>query len=158
MARRTSLTPAVQDKIIKALESGAYFETAAAFAGIAKSTFYLWLRRGEREIQRREQGKEPRAEEDVFVDFKYIINEKLATFEIDLLSTIKNAGNKDWRAPAFLLERRFSNRYSRVERTQLSVEGGEEVGESALIKALKDPVAIKGVFADEIQNHDVKDE
>ena len=60
-------------------------------------------------------------------------------------------------APAWVLERRWPEKYSRVQLTQLSVDGGEEVGESALIKALKDPVAIKGVFADEIQNHDAKD-
>lgn len=157
MARRTSLTPAVQNKIIQALENGAYLETAAASAGIAKCTFFDWMRRGEREIQRREQGKEPRSAEDCFVEFKTIINEKLANFEIDLLGSIRDAGAKDWRASAFLLERRFSKRYSRVERTQLQVDGPEEATESALIKALKDPAAIKGVFADEVQNHDVKD-
>lgn len=157
MARHTSLTPEVQAKIIQALECGAYLETAAAYAGIAKCTFFDWMRRGEREIQRREHGKDPRSSEDVFVDFKYTINEKLASYEIDLLSTIKDAGNKDWRAPAFLLERRFSDRYSRRQVTSLSVEGGEETTESALIAAIKDPAAIKGIFAEDIRNHDQKD-
>lgn len=158
MTRNTSLTPAVKKKIIAALEGGAYLDTAAAYAGISRTTFYNWLRRGEREIQLRESGKGKHAEEDDFVELKYEVNEILAKVELNLLDQVICHGSKTWMAPAWVLERRWPEKYSRVQLTQLSVDGGEEVGESALIKALKDPAAIKGVFADEVQNHDAKDE
>lgn len=46
--RRSKLTPERQDRIVKALHSGATCECAAGLAGIDEWTFYHWLRRGEK--------------------------------------------------------------------------------------------------------------
>ncbi|NLJ75865.1 MAG: hypothetical protein GX325_01220, partial [Peptococcaceae bacterium] len=52
MARPRKLNEALQHKIVTAIRAGNYIETAAAYAGIHKSTLYDWLKRGEREKQR----------------------------------------------------------------------------------------------------------
>jgi hypothetical protein len=47
MSRPTKLTPEIQKAICDDLRTGCYIETACIRAGIAKSTFYDWLKRGE---------------------------------------------------------------------------------------------------------------
>ena len=47
--RPTKFSPELAEKIISAIRVGGYVETAAAFAGISKDTFYEWLKRGARE-------------------------------------------------------------------------------------------------------------
>jgi hypothetical protein len=48
MPRATKLTPEVHRRIVDYLKAGAYLETAAAGAGVSKTTLYDWLRRGAR--------------------------------------------------------------------------------------------------------------
>jgi len=48
VARPEKLTPEVQQKIVDAIRLGNYIETAAAYAGISKSTLYDWLKKGGR--------------------------------------------------------------------------------------------------------------
>ena len=50
MPHAINLTPEVQEKILLHLRVGAYMETAAACAGIAKDTLYNWLKKGARGI------------------------------------------------------------------------------------------------------------
>lgn len=47
--RPTKLTPAIQAQIVDAIANGHYDVTAAAMAGIGRSTFYQWIARGEAE-------------------------------------------------------------------------------------------------------------
>lgn len=44
MPRPTSLTPAVQARIVKALRDGNSRKVAATFGGVAASTFYEWMK------------------------------------------------------------------------------------------------------------------
>src|SRR5690242_17998991 len=46
--RPTVLTKDVNDKILSFLRLGAYVETAVSAAGVAKDTFYRWLKEGAR--------------------------------------------------------------------------------------------------------------
>lgn len=61
--RPTKLTPDVQDTICGFLLTGAYLETAAAAAGIDQATLHAWMKRGARELQRRERYAQAKAEE-----------------------------------------------------------------------------------------------
>lgn len=47
IGRRTKLTPGVQAKVIEHILRGFTLEAAAIHAGIAKSTFWYWFRRGQ---------------------------------------------------------------------------------------------------------------
>jgi len=76
--RPTKLTSEVQEKIVSAIRGGSYIETAAAYAGIVKSTLYAWLKAGERERERITKLREQYSEEAID---QYRIPEKQACLE-----------------------------------------------------------------------------
>ena len=93
--RRTKLNKARKDAIIKSIKLGATYEIAAESAGIKRSTLYNWLKKGEQE----NKGN--------FYTFLDAFKKAEAEAAISALTTINNASlDGDWKASAFLLERR----------------------------------------------------
>lgn len=115
MARPTKLTLETQNKIIVAIKAGNYIETAAAYAGINKSTLYDWLKRGEREKQRVEKNPryKIRKKERPFVGFSNAVEKALAEAEIRDVALIAKAAEEQWHAAAWRLERKFPDRWGR---------------------------------------------
>jgi len=104
VARPTKLTPKVRERIVESIRAGAYAEQAARAAGIAPSTYYGWLRRGE-------------AGEPTFSEFSEALRAGEAEAEIAAVATIREAAQAgDWRAAAHYLERRHPERWGRRER------------------------------------------
>ncbi|MBH8598606.1 MULTISPECIES: hypothetical protein [unclassified Thermoactinomyces] len=102
MARPTKLTPDIQKKIVSIIRLGHYIETAAAYAGISKQTIYNWMRQGARE----EKGK--------YRNFHDAVTKALAEAEIRELAYIDQAAKKgSWQAAAWILSRRFPNRWGK---------------------------------------------
>lgn len=91
MARPTKLTPEVQETICKAIRIGATYQAAAEAAGVSYETFNEWRK-----------GKAHR-----FITFSEAVDRANADAQLDLLQNIKAAGDKDWRANAWVLEHRF---------------------------------------------------
>ena len=93
MARPTKLTPEVQKTITDAIAIGATYQAAAEYAGIAYETFNEWMK-----------DKRPK-----FVKFSEAVREANAKARVTLLARIQtSAKDGDWRAAAWILERRFS--------------------------------------------------
>jgi len=67
VGRKSKLTPEVQNTICKGLEAGMSQESAAIYAGISESTYYLWLEKGEKATR----GK--------FLEFLEAVNKSKAT-------------------------------------------------------------------------------
>jgi hypothetical protein len=112
MARPTKLTPAVEEKIVRAIRAGNYPEVAARHAGIHPATYYRWMERGALE------GEAP--EDDPYRRFRAEVERALADAEIADVGLIERAArNGDWRAAAFLLERRHRERWRRGEGREL---------------------------------------
>jgi hypothetical protein len=104
------------NKIIKAIELGSYVETAAAFAGISKQTFYNWLKKGARS----KTGLEA-----TLVD---AVQKAMASSELRDLSRIEKAAESGiWQAAAWRLERKFPNRWGRKERIEHSGPDGAPI-------------------------------
>jgi transposase len=118
MARKSKFTPEVQEKILRYLRLGSYVETAAAAAGIARDTFYDWMKRGAK-------GEKP------YKAFAEAVDQVMAESEARDLAIILKAAEKNWTAAAWRLERRFPDRYGRHDRTKIDakidVEGKVEV-------------------------------
>ena len=135
MGRPSKLTPAVHDIIVQALASGCYRETAATCAGIAVSTFYNWMERGEADI---EHGKKT-----PYMELVEAINKAEAQAELDALEMIRKAAPKNWNAAAWMLERKNPAKWGRrtaVEHSG-SIDPGLEHGAKiadAVSAALKD--------------------
>jgi len=101
MARPTKLTPDVRDRIATMIRAGAYAEQAARAAGIAPSTHYSWMERGE-------NGERP------FSEFSETIKTAEAKAEQQRVECIQDAAEAGtWQAAAWWLERRFPGRWGR---------------------------------------------
>jgi hypothetical protein len=109
-AQLDGLTPEVQDTLCQALRAGAHMEQAATYAGVHRSTAYRWVARGEADDTQQR-----------FRDFAAAVREAEAGFEIASLELISRAGDDDWRARAWLIERRRPRRWGR--RKALEVVG-----------------------------------
>ena len=123
--RPSKLTPKIQEEILRVIKSGNYIETACAYVGINKSTFYEWLKRGAREKDR--VAKNPRAKvrksEQPYVDFSNAVEKALAQAEIRDVAIIGKAAEENWQAAAWRLERKFPERWGRKEKYALEHTG-----------------------------------
>lgn len=148
MARPTKLTPQVHERIVNAISKGNYIETAAALAGIDKTTLYDWLRTGADEEARVNGSSRLRVrkEEAIYVEFSHAVAQALAESEDHDLGIIAKAADDhevikyrqsitkdgdvyelkeqswefDWKAAAWRLERKFPDRYAPVTKTRLT--------------------------------------
>ena len=103
--RPAKLTDAVQDKIVSAIRAGNYAETAAAYAGIAKTTYYRWMQQGE-------DGR-PR-----YREFRDAIRAAESEAEVYAATVLRKAMPDDWKAAAWYLERKFQDRWGKRERIE----------------------------------------
>lgn len=128
MARRgrpSKLTPEIQEEILRVIKSGNYIETACAYVGINKTTFYDWLKKGAREKERVAQNPRARVRKDLqkYVDFSNAVDKALAQAEIRDVAIIGKAAEENWQAAAWRLERKFPDRWGRKEKYSLEHSG-----------------------------------
>lgn len=99
--RPTKLTPELQASVVEAIRAGNYVETAAAFAGIDKTTLYDWLRQGAT------AGSGP------YHEFSHAVKAAQAAAEVRDVMLIGKAAATQWQAAAWRLERKFPDRWGR---------------------------------------------
>lgn len=115
--RPTECTPELIEKIVTYVMDGNYVETACLLAGIAKKTFYNWLKMGQEETG------------GIHAKFLHAIEKAAAWSEARDLNAIGAAGRSNWQARAWRLERRFPERYGRFVKFQGAIATAD-VGES----------------------------
>lgn len=101
--RPTGLTPALQAEIEALFRAGNYTVTVCAAAGVARSTFNGWMKRGE-------GAAEP------YRGFRVAVDQARAVGEARNVAQIAQAAAKDWKAAAWLLERSAPDRWARPAR------------------------------------------
>ena len=139
--RPTLLTPETQGEIVSMLKAGNYLEVAATYAGINRATLFNWLARGRREEARiaalRSEGldPEPQEAERIYLDFLDAVQHAEAEAETYAVLTVRNlmaARNEDGdlrdenvrlRAASTYLERKAPARWSRAERSEVTLVG-----------------------------------
>jgi transposase-like protein len=137
--RSPKLTPALQTAIVQAVTVGQSVVEAAALAGIAKSTVLQWLQRGE--------GRSRRGTQARYVDFVdavsraravdearriarinqaaqggVVVHEKTTTFTDGRTVVERTLAPPEWRADAFVLERRYAERWGRKVQADLTLQ------------------------------------
>ena len=112
MARPSKLTPVVRERIVQAIRAGNYAESAARAAGIAASTYYRWMERGERESA------------GAFREFAEAVRLAEAEAEVHAVAIIRRAMGEDWRAALAYLERRYPGRWRRHTSTEVTGPDG----------------------------------
>lgn len=94
MARRSKYSSETQQKILKAIRLGVTYQLASAFGGVSYETFNEWRK------------TKPQ--------FSDALREAEGEAAVALLAKIQKAATDgDWRAAAFLLERRYPHAYGR---------------------------------------------
>lgn len=102
--RPPEITDEKIEKILDCIRKGAYIETAAAVAGINKSTFYDWLKKGARK-----QGA-------IYERFSDAVRQAMGEsqmFDINVIHDCAAKGN--WQAAAWRLERKNPKQWGRRE-------------------------------------------
>ena len=86
--RKTKLTPELKEKLVRLIRVGNFANVAAAACGIARDTFYKWLKRG---------GEESHG---IYRELVDEIHEAAAVAEARNVAMIQQAGNSSWQAAA----------------------------------------------------------
>lgn len=106
--RKTKLTPELQKNLLDAISVGATHRLACQYAGINQDTLYTWLNKGL-------EGKPP------YADFSEQFMRAQGRSAVGWLAKIEAAGNEDWRALAWKLERRFPHDYGKTVNENLNI-------------------------------------
>jgi len=109
--RKSKLDDETQEIIFNAIRDGLTQKDAATLAGVHEDTFGNWARKG----QQAKSGKYHR----FFRGLTHAYTEGKA----ELVRGIRSAGKQDWRAQAWLLERRHPSEYGK----QVFLQGGIEL-------------------------------
>jgi transposase len=133
---KLKLTPELIEKMIPAIEIGNYIETVCQAMGIGKTTYYEWIKKGEK----RKSG--------IYRDFLNAVRNAEARAEAKLIEEwreklqVSPTNYKDF------LERRYPERWGKKE--TVKVEGGEKPlkvqNENITEKIISDPIAIELAF------------
>jgi transposase-like protein len=108
--RKSKFTAPVKTRIIEALRAGTTYEIAAQYAGISRSTLYEWIKKGENTAT------------GTYRTFYDNIKKAEAEGAVVHLGTISQASKKDWKAAAWLLERRHGYSKEGVMRAEEQIK------------------------------------
>jgi len=112
MARKTKLSPEIQEQICKHISIGVPFKYAALACGISERTLYNWLERGEKE----KKGK--------YFQFLQAVKEAEARSIVRDIAILEKAAQEGkWQAVAWRLERRHPQDFGRKDEFRLEHSG-----------------------------------
>lgn len=103
------LTPSCKAILLKAIEEGMPLKQAAMAAGVSYDSMNRWRKRGESE-------NEPL----MFRKFCKELQRSEAIAMQRLIGRIQAAGETDWKASAWMLEKRFPEEFGKVQRVEHS--------------------------------------
>jgi len=111
IGRPPKLTHEMIEQICDLIIAGKPLAKAAMLTNISESTLYRWLAQG------RESGSE-----EIYCELVNRVRQATECSEFELLQNMRIAGMKteNWRANAWMLERRFSEKYGKHDRPQTS--------------------------------------
>lgn len=107
--RPTKYTRALGEKICTLVAAGVSVEAAAGSQGVSKRTVYNWRERGE-------AGEQP------FAAFEAEIDKALGSIEARLSMNVVARAKDDWRAGAWVLERRVAERFGEQGKLERKLE------------------------------------
>lgn len=117
--------PAKVELMVAAVQAGQPYSRAAALAGVPVRQFHAWMKRGREAIEAEVTHDElnepgPFERDDPYQGFAERIIAASARGELRILSHVNKAAERDWRAGAWLLERRFPDEYTPARRLELA--------------------------------------
>lgn len=153
MGRPVKITEAIRTKFAELVMLGNSYTTAAQSCGITPQTFRNWMHRGAMALDTVERGKAPAKTEQQFLEFYAAVKAAEGIAENALVGEVRGAASSDWRAAAWLLERRWSKRWGYKAQVDITVRSqlermvaivGDELGKEAADKVFARAVAELG--------------
>ncbi len=111
--RNSLLTPALQAQICDSVRAGNWLETAAHAVAVTPESISHWKLRGHQDLS---DGRG----NSIYARFVQALTRAEADAEAASVARIRKAGQKDWRAEAWYLERRYPERW--VARQNFTLE------------------------------------
>lgn len=127
--RPSLLTPKLKEEFLQAIAAGCHYEQACSYVGIDYTTFREWMLRGSGAHKTRKSNQE-------YADFAEDVQKAVSKGEISAIAAIRAATKEDWRAAAWMLERRHSDRWASTQKIQLQVERQVEAELNLLFEAI----------------------
>lgn len=137
MGRPSKLTDDLIEELCGYLEEGMPTSTACDLAGISARSFQRWRKRGKEEINRVEEGHvncRERKSEKPYCRFWRRTTRARAEGDRKHVKNIVNAGEEDWRASAWYLERARPEQWSKTTKHEHMGEGGGPVDHNMSIE------------------------
>lgn len=147
------------DQIVDALKNGAFIETACKIGKISKETYYTWQREGKPLFEDYDSGKRLKKDfsdrEKKLSDFYEKTSAAEAEYELEILKAIRESPHR-WQALAWILERRFRERYARrvMVDTELFLKHFEREHGSGLTMILQRVLDMAEQMAESKQTYD----
>jgi transposase len=116
IGRPPKLTAEMIEQICDLLIEGDTIARSAVLTGVSESTIYRWLAMGKSEVA-----------EPIYVELVARVGEAIESSEFELLQRMRIAGSKpdQWRATAWMLERRFPEKYGKNVSNQVGNQNPE---------------------------------
>jgi hypothetical protein len=127
MSRPTELTPELADRIAQLIRAGNWPETAAVAAGGSQRSYYRWMARGQKAEEQDQRGRRVRVAEEPFWQFWQQVKRAERESEAIAVGYLMKSMPHTPTAVTTFLERRFPQRWTRTERTELTGSGGGPV-------------------------------
>lgn len=126
--RPTKLNPQVQRDIVDAIGTGMPYELAARYGGVSYHSFNNWMKRGRAEADRLEKPRtRPKQSETPFLDFFEAVKDAEARGAMTNLLLIRQHAQSEWRAAAWLLERRHPESFGKRDALAMQQTGEQRV-------------------------------
>lgn len=127
--RPSKLTADIIHKVKTFLPVCMYIETLADSLEIDRQTFYNWYHRGEAEARRLDKTGEETAHEReaLYLEFYRAVKKGAADGEMAAAARIHAASHTTWQAAAWLLERRFPDKWGARHRLEHTGKDGGPV-------------------------------
>lgn len=114
--RKSKLNRDLIDRAEKLLNAGNYTKVVCGYLGITYQTWYMWLNQGEED---RENGKK-----GLKCEFFERVKKAEASAEMRAVTGILQAGEENWTAYAWFLERKHHDRWAKRDKTEVSGKDG----------------------------------
>jgi len=141
MGRPSHLTDELAEAIVNATRAGMYIEQSAQMAGITGRVLYLWMAKGRHDLERLEESDEHPSIDDShthaftnrsngqcwcghtrYSSFVQALKVAEARAEFTAMAEVRAAFAGNWTAAMTYLERRFPARWSRRDRSTVTIE------------------------------------
>jgi len=110
-----------QERLLEALRAGNYIETACAYAGVSKSSFYNYLAQG----RKARDIADPTDQDKWAMELLDAVEKARADAEIRNVHLIQQAAQGGtWQAAAWFLERSMPQKWARREKVEMSGPDG----------------------------------